>query len=324
MAGMFILRFGPMLLGFLVGTGLAVAAEPIRERLVVMTFNTWHDGGRVDDGFEKIVTEIVRSGADVVGLQEAGAETARKIAVRLGWHHAEGGTGSVQIVSRHRVESSFILKGIEADRFIGIRMVIEADPRREIVIGNLHLDHEFYGPYAAAKPGADLEDVLAENARSERMKQLRAVLEGLESYLKEADGVPVVLTGDFNAPSHLDWAEEAAAARRGLPAVPWQESLALSEAGWVDSFRTCHPDPLAVHGNTWSTVHKGTEPQDRIDFIYHFGDGLVPVESCIYPAETEVTVGVWGEDTAVVRGNAWPSDHASVITTYHFKSDSTK
>ena len=47
----------------------------------VMTFNIWLGGGLVD--FSKVVEAIERSGADVVGLQEAAGHTD-EIAARLG------------------------------------------------------------------------------------------------------------------------------------------------------------------------------------------------------------------------------------------------
>ncbi len=293
------------------GSGEEVAGE-----LVVMSFNVWHDGSKVQDGFEKIAAAIRAAEADVVGLQESSPDTARRLARELGWEWADGATRSVQILSRHPVVRTITAEGVAPDRFIGARLRLDGNPQREMVVGNVHLDHRFYGPYAAREQGATVETVLAENSRSDRLEQLRAVLEAMKPMLAAADDVPVVLTGDFNAPSHLDWTAEATAAR-GVPGpVPWQESRLAAATGFIDSFRRCHPDPVATPGFTWSPVHKDPEPQDRIDFIYHLGKPLVAESSRAFTTAVEATVGAWGEDTAPVAGNTWPSDHAAVVTRY--------
>jgi endonuclease/exonuclease/phosphatase family metal-dependent hydrolase len=85
----------------------------------------------------------------------------------------------------------------------------------------------------------------------------------------------VVLTGDFNTPSHLDW-----------PDVEWPVTKAAEEAGLRDSYREAHPDPAADPGHTWPRVHPEhedgscrPEPQDRIDYVLHNGQGLKVLDS---------------------------------------------
>ena len=59
------------------------------------------------------------------------------------------------------------------------------------------------------------------------------------------------LTGDFNSPSYLDWTPKVARARADVPyAVRWPASLALAQAGFRDSYRDAHPDPVADPGFT--------------------------------------------------------------------------
>jgi endonuclease/exonuclease/phosphatase family metal-dependent hydrolase len=118
-----------------------------------------------------------------------------------------------------------------------------------------------------------------------------------------ADGVPVVLVGDFNCPSHLDW-----------PDVVWPVTKAAEEAGFADSYREAHPDPAAAPGHTWSPIHAvhedgsgRPEPQDRIDYVLHRG-------LTVRDARTVVTGSPhpWPD----VTDNDWPSDHAAVVTTF--------
>lgn len=64
-----------------------------------------------------------------------------------------------------------------------------------------------------------------------RLGRLREILRRVGD---SADGsVPVVLVGDFDAPSPLDW-----------PDVTWPVTKAAEEAGLRDSCREAHPDPV--------------------------------------------------------------------------------
>ena len=66
------------------------------------------------------------------------------------------------------------------------------------------------------------------------------------------DGIPVFLLGDFNAPSHLDWTAAAVGSRPHLRAVvDWPVSRAIEAAGFRDTWREIHPDPVAEPGLTW-------------------------------------------------------------------------
>jgi endonuclease/exonuclease/phosphatase family metal-dependent hydrolase len=299
---------------FLLSAALSAAEE--KTGFTVMSFNCWHQWSRVDDGFAKAAKAIRESGADLVGLQESSPDSVKRMAAELGWHHAAGGTGSVQILSRHPVVEALHGEGIGKDRLIGARIRLAGSPPREVVLFSTHLDYQHYGPYEARKKGATAGSVLALNRRSERIAQVAALVASIQPLLAAADQTPVILTGDFNVPSHLDWTLATAAEHGGIGPVAWPESLHLAQAGFTDSFRLKNPDPAATPGTTWSTIHKAGEPQDRIDFIYQKGGGLRVTDSRTFATAVETTVGAWGADTAAVTGNTWPSDHAAVLTTY--------
>ena len=61
--------------------------------------------------------------------------------------------------------------------------------------------------------------------------------------------------------------------------VDWPVSRAVEAAGFSDSWRAVHPDPLESLGLTWWAARPKVEgwnpgpnaPQDRIDFIYSAG-----------------------------------------------------
>ncbi len=70
-------------------------------------------------------------------------------------------------------------------------------------------------------------------------------------------GVPSFVMGDFNVPSHLDWTPAVVAGGRVKLAVDWPVTRIMADAGFTDSFRAVHPDPVAVPGLTWTA---GTPP----------------------------------------------------------------
>ena len=89
--------------------------------------------------------------------------------------------------------------------------------------------------------------------------------------------MPVFLTGDMNSPSYLDWTPAVAAVRPqvAFPLV-WPVSKALADAGFRDSYRDAHPDPVARPGLTWTPGTpppriRPTETLDRIDWVMASG-----------------------------------------------------
>lgn len=277
----------------------------------LMTYNTWHTWNSVNNGFQKGIESIVRANIDVIGLQESSAAQAQQIAQTLGWYYANNAQGSTQIVSRYPiVESS--QTGVAAKA----RIRLSSNPLKEIIIYNVHLDYQYYGPYAAQRAGATASSVLSEENRSLRVTQIQSVLSSMNSDLNRTNVTPVFLTGDFNVPSHLDWTSTTASAHNNVGYVAWPTSVAVANAGLVDSFRAAYPNPVSVPGNTWSSIHKGTEPQDRIDRIYFKSPSTNVMSANVFTTEVETIIGPWGSSTTPILNNTWPSDHAAVIVSY--------
>src|SRR5918996_1333566 len=115
-------------------------------------------------------------------------------------------------------------------------------------------------------------------------------------------GYPVFFTGDHNEPSHLDYGAETVGTRDGIrEAVPWPVSIAITEAGFRDTYREVHPDPLKDP----AISHFGAE--DRIDFLYAAG-----------PSETldSRLVGEEGGEGVDDGFDPWTSDHRAFVSTF--------
>ena len=118
--------------------------------------------------------------------------------------------------------------------------------------------------------------------------------------------MPVILGGDFNSCSHLDWTQETAHLHGGHGPVAFPTSRFLAERGYKDSFREVHPDELARPEGTFAGIY-GQLDFSRIDFIYYKGNKQIrAVQSKIIQTSPEID-------------DIWASDHSAVMTTFVWK-----
>ena len=132
-----------------------------------------------------------------------------------------------------------------------------------------------------------------------------------------ARGIPTFLTGDFNSPSFRDWTKATVGTRPWLDyPLRWPVSAAVEAAGFTDSFRAVHPNPVKTPGLTWP-AHRTIpgvdlflgEPKDRIDFV--FSRGARAIASTI--------VGEPGAPGTSATVAPWPSDHRLVVSTFRVR-----
>ena len=272
----------------------AAAAPRVPTDVRVMSFNVWLGGDVVD--FGGVVRAIRAADADVVGLQEAEGNTAR-IAKALGWPYW---SDRLHVVSR--------LPLIDPPDARGAYVLAQVKPGQVFAFANEHLTSDPYGPYLV-RDGKSLAQVLR-NERVTRMPEVRALLRGVGPALRR--GIPTLMTGDFNTPSHLDWTPAADAARADIPyPVAWPVTRALAAAGFQDAYRTAHPDPVANPGITWTFGYpfprlRNNEITDRIDLVQASRDMQVLDAGIAGPSGTpDVTVPI----------DPYPSDHRGVVAT---------
>ncbi|BDS08176.1 hypothetical protein NT6N_32160 [Oceaniferula spumae] len=294
----------------------ASGAEAVSQ-IKVLSYNLWHGFGKINNGHRKGLESIIQSDADIIGTQEtvdnvSGSNVfqAQAVAEALGWHWSPV-SGDSGIISRYPITEEF-----SAGIANGIKVELTASPKKEVILYNCHLDYLHYGPYAAQLSGATSKKVLREEKKSQRDEEIADIISNMSAHLNNANNIPVILTGDFNAPSHLDWTSATASSHGGVGYVAWPTSLACVNAGLLDSFRMIHPNPANTPGNTWSPLFKGSEAQDRIDFVYYKGHGLTVTDSQVYVKAVEVTLGAWGSSITPALNNTWPSDHSAVLSTF--------
>jgi len=267
-------------------------------RLKVLAFNVWVGATRVADGYNKGLDSIILSGADIIAVSE-NATRAREWAADLGWHASPTDSDNA-VLSRYPLTANFA-----ADKVAGATVQISASPMREVHFWGCHLSPNPYGPYEARDVvGTNAERVqasLAAETNSGRVSQMNVILAAMGAQFDSADTSPVLLLGDFNCPSHLDWTQSTvdAGMHFGL-LVDWPVTRATEAAGLIDAYRVAHPDPVVMPGDTWTPIDLN-DVQDRIDMVHYKGRAL-EVEEC----EVFTTIDV----------GRWPSDHAGVLTEF--------
>lgn len=284
--------------------------EPDPEVVRVMSFNLWQGGDAGKQPLDQTVALIKKSRADAVGLQETAGlapegrprpDRAAELAKRLGWHYLDQGSGT-GIISRYKIAAATSKKW-------GAR--VELLSGRGFYFFNAHLAASPYQPYQLLRipygdaPFLKTEAEAIRAAHDARGGQIDRMLTEVKAVVPE--GLPVVLTGDFNEPSHLDWTTAAAKANQCPLAVRWPSTQAVEAVGLRDAYRSIHPDPVKRRGLTWTPTTKSDDPKDRhdrIDFVF-VGGAKVKVRS----AE------IVGEDQqfADIVVTPYPSDHRAVV-----------
>ena len=275
-------------------TGAARAADEAVP-LKIMIFNIWLGGDQVN--MTRTLDAIRAADPDILLLQEPEGKT-RVIADALGYAHA---AERWHMVSRYPI---FDPPSADADYAL-----VEIKPGRFVAVSNIHLTSDPYGPYEV-RDGKTAEDVLTLETET-RLPEIQVYIDQLGPVA--ASGIPVFIGGDFNAPSRLDWTEAMVGKRPALRyALDWPVSKALADAGFRDSYREVHPDPVINPGITWSSGYPvphllPDEAVDRIDQIHALGNSTTTGSQML---------GQSGGADIGIAIDPWPSDHHAVISSF--------
>jgi len=259
----------------------------------VLSWNIWH-GGREDGqdiGPRKVVEVIRASGADLVALQETYG-SGERLADALGFHFQPRGT-NVSILSRYPILAD--LSVYEDFKCVGALIGLPGGKRVAFFSVWLPYNSEIWEPGTRAGKGESaLQAACASSASN--LTRLRDEMEARLAREGLAD-VPVIVAGDFNSMSHLDYAE-VAMDQYGL-AVNWATSHVLPAVGFRDVYRELVPDIRRAADRTW-TPRFPEQEQDRIDFVYARGNGLEALSTRVIDTHPE----------------GFPSDHAAVAASF--------
>ena len=253
-----------------------------RMRLQLLVYNIEYGGGPATDRV------IRRVDADVVGVLES-YNRLPEIAKKTGYPYYNV---SLQLLSKYPI--------YEPSGGHGLYALIEVQPGYVIPFFNDHLDYVEWGP-RALENGASVKSVI-ENENQVRASALAKPLTAMTKLTEQ--GYPVFLTGDFNEPSSLDYAQKTIGSREWIDQpVPWPVSKALFEIGFRDTYREAHPNPLKEPGIT----HRSGE---RIDYVYAGGPSKT--------LDSEIVGEKGGRDVSI-EFSPWTSDHRAVLSTFEVR-----
>ena len=288
-------KFVVCLIAFLL-TSLACECGLCEDSLTfrTMTWNIWH-GGREDGeriGPQRVVDVIRQSKADIVAMQETYG-SGEWISQQLGFHFHPRGT-NVSIHSRYPV-----LEDISVfEKFKCVGALLELPEERKIAFYSIWLPYNKEIWVEGTRNVNDLDSMkYACDASREDLEKMWGLIQQRLSDAKYA-GIPVVIAGDFNSMSHLDYIKPFRNQFDGV-VLDWPTSHILSDAGFRDTWREIHPEVDRRKDRTW-TPRFPKQQQDRIDFIYYRG------------ARLEV------RDAVVIDEHVqkFPSDHAALVTEF--------
>lgn len=279
-----------------------VKAEPYNPvHLKVLSWNVWHGGHRYGEavGLQRLIETIKSTHADVIGLIETYGSGA-VIADSLGYYYYLI-SSNLSIMSRYPVSET--IKAFHPSNFGGLKLKLSAN--KELVYFNTWLNY-LPDVDASIREQHKNPEQLIQDEGATRHAEIKEILSKIAPYLKNTDRLPVIMGGDFNMGSHLDWTAATKAIHFDR-IVEWPESREMIKAGFLDSYRELHKNPLLDPGLTWGVRAATTTDKygvrDRIDFIYYKGKDLNAIESRVIDYHPVM----------------FPSDHAAVVTLFRLK-----
>jgi len=328
----------------------AVSCGTPRQSLKVLQFNIWQEGTKVPGGYEAIADQIIASGADLVTLSEVRNYKGTRFCDRI--VETLKGKGQVfysfysydtGLLSKYPITDSTAVFPCIGDHGSVYRALIDMNGV-EVALYTAHLDYlncTYYdvrgydgSAWKPRPPLTDVDSILINNVVSKRDNGIRAFLD----YAREDrdKGRIVLIGGDFNEPSFLDWTKDTKDLFDHHGAVvPWTVSTMLYANGYVDAYRSLYPDPVTHPGFTYPVdnpivdVNKLTwapeaDERERIDFIYYSPCPMLELKDVV----------IWGGDGSICQSErvkentqdafrqlegVWPSDHKAVLATFYCK-----
>ncbi|RYE36667.1 MAG: hypothetical protein EOP48_29430 [Sphingobacteriales bacterium] len=215
--------------------------------LRVLQFNIWQEGTVVKGGFDAIVEEILANKADIVTFSEVRNYKNTKFNERIvdalrqrGQTYYSEFSYDSGILSRFPIETFSAVMPENSDHGSVFKAVVKVRSLK-IAVYTAHMDYlnaSNYPPrgYDANtwkkldKRSSSIDELLEINKRSNRDETVDLIIE--DGKAERSKGNIVVIGGDFNEPSHLDWAKNTRNLfdHNGL-VIRWPNTIALAKSG---------------------------------------------------------------------------------------------
>jgi len=338
-----------LIFAFILFAFLFNCKEEKQMQLNVLQFNIWQEGTVVENGFNAIVDEIIRTNADLIAFSEVrnynDVDFDKKIVKALkekGYTFYAQRSQDTGLLSRYPIISQTALYPVKDDHGSITKAIINVKGI-EVAFYSGHLDYlncAIYLPRGydgstwkkLESPVTDVQAIEENNLESKRDEAIDAFISDTKNEIKQ--GRLVIYGGDNNEASHLDWIE----ANKHLydhndVGINWRNTFELQQAGFNDAYREMFPNPMTHPGFTYPANNElvpinklawapEADDRDRIDFIFYYPDNRLQLEDVkiVGPkgdivrnkrTNTQPTKDVILEPTGI-----WPTDHKAVLASF--------
>jgi endonuclease/exonuclease/phosphatase family metal-dependent hydrolase len=287
--------------------------EKLRElrTLKLFSWNIWFGGREISDAAAKQTAVLKAESADIVFLQECFGDAGLRLGRRTGMTVAQQDYDCA-------VLSASPIRLLPTDTASYATAALVQTRNGDVLAWSVHLAASDYGPYRSDELPQNTSEVFAQQGERKRTAEAEQILAETRRLQAQLGDIPVIVAGDFNVPSGLDWTGEH------RPLLQWPATQKFLDAGYTDAFRAAHPDPVQAPGLSWSQIETlENEPRDRIDFIFVLGMDVASADHLGGAADDEDAPGDSGfteyggtaRHIPDQRENAFPSDHLAVRAT---------
>ena len=318
-----------------------------QSEFTVLQWNIWQEGTMIEGGYEAIVNEIIRLKPDFVAFSEVRNYNNTRFCDRITKSLQEKGETYYSfysydsgLLSRHPITDSLTVFPEKNDHG-SIYKLKSRIGNVNVAVYTAHLDYQNDAYYnVRGYDGTTWKEIPTPKRVSEILQINDASMrdDAIQAFIKEAEkdiaeGNVVIIGGDFNEPSHLDWIHSTKDLyeHNGF-IVPWTVTLMLDNAGFIDTYRTLYPDVVKYPGFTFPidnplvpidklTWAPKSDERDRIDYIFYYPHPKVQLKKAIlYGPKGSIAynkrVPNQGKDKFILPKGIWPTDHKGLLVTF--------
>ncbi len=335
------------ILGLLLLVSLAGKCQETGDEFTVLQWNIWQEGTVVPGGYDAIVKEIARLKPDFVTFSEVRNYRNTRFCDRIVQSLKEQGEAYYSfysddsgLLSRYPITDSLVVFPLNNDH--GSIYKLESNIKgHKIAVYTAHLDYLNDAYYnVRGYDGSTWEEIPIPQTVLEVLEVNDASLrdDAIGNFITEAkkdiaQGTIVILGGDFNEPSHLDWIRETKDLydHNGM-IIPWTVPLMLDNNGFIDTYRTLYPDVLRYPGFTFPadnpliSVEKLTwapksDERERIDYVFYYPHPAITLKDAVIfgPRGSIIRsqrVNETSDDPFLLPLDIWPTDHKGLLVTF--------
>lgn len=321
------------------------------KEISVLQFNIWSEGTSVENGFDAIVDNIINVNPDFVTFSEVRnyndvdftAHIVKELEKKGSTFYGEP-SESTGIISKYPIVKQTVIYPYVNDEGSILKATINIG-KNTVALYSAHLDFRHYACYLPRsysgatwekleEPITNPDSILVANRKSRRLEAIEKFISDAKNEIQKEH--IVILGGDLNEPSHLDWQEDTKHLwDHNGAVVEWDCSKALYNNNFKDAYRELYADAVNYPGFTFPSdnidaeVSKLTwapdaDERERIDFIYFYPSQNITLKDAVIVGPSSSIIRSKrkkeeSKDKFILPYGIWPTDHKAVLATFIVK-----